>query len=269
MRTYSGDQMAREIILADQNRRMERLLQSWDKEIQAAFDHLKTEGVRIAQEHSVRAAEDGRRAAQEAADAALTSSIASYLEGLAGQAKGNDTSAVSVPTGIRVASSLFAGPPLAEINALLSQVEKDVTTGADDSPQALAQESAAWALGHGLMPHPGDLATLLGTAGVDDAWASRFKSIGDALDGLEGKSFKNSQLKAHVAHEQFSLLKDHVNVLQSYSAERLVGLVAQPGNLGATLGAITIAPPSQSQNASRARMPDKEFNRMLDNLFGR
>lgn len=253
-----------------QSRNMERLLRAWDAEIEAAAEHLRKEAVRIANEQAARALEQSKAQAQEAADAALTHSISSYLEGLAVQAQSNDASAVSIPSGVRVASTSFAGPALTEISALVSEAEREIGEGRFDSATESSQRSATWALEHGLMPHPGDLGRLVAASGVDASWGERFSQLGAKLDNIDaGASVRHGQMKAYLAHEKLGALQDYVNVLGAFGGGRVVGLVSNPASLGG-IGALSGTPPTSSQSGgARGKMPEREFNKMLDNLFGR
>lgn len=227
-----------------QRQSMERLLRAWDEEIEAAkLAHL----------------EIVRRQAREDAEAAcLAQAVAASLEGLLEQAEGGaDEAAATIPEGVRVASTVVGGPSIAALSALISEVHE-----ADRSVHA-AQRSAAWALGHQYIPHPGDLAEILGQLGVDAPWAARFRENGNKLDALGAEAFRNPQLQAFTGAQRLDLLRDTVRLLDAYSPDRTLRLVARPGSLLELPGRVG-APPAA---AAGDRTPSKRLNRILDSLF--
>jgi hypothetical protein len=262
---YTQTDMARDVARSAASRNVDQLLKAWDLEIQAAFEKLRKKGAELDQQKRAENAEQRRLLAQEAADRALGEAVGNYLEGLANQARSNDSSAVTVPSGYRAASLVLSGPPIADIHALIGNILEDIVDGRSDSPSR-AQQSAAWALGQGLSPHPGDLAAILDGAGADQAWSSHFREIGAALERVDAARFKHAQLQGFTGHERINLLQEHVSALKAYGSDRLVDLVTRPASL--TGGTRAPADPPATQ-AQRGGMSGNEFNRMLDDLFGR
>jgi hypothetical protein len=242
--------MLREIDEA-QARSMELLLQGWQREIEA-HEHTLVEARRRAVE-------------QQAQDAAISSALASFLNGLVDQAKSGDDVTASIPTGFRVASESICAPSASAISALISEV-----AAADDPVAAEAQRSAAWAVSNGFVPHPGDLATIMRSTGIDDAWAQRFEHNGKQLEQLE-PTVKNPQLSVFIAATRLDIVKDTVRLLDAYTPERTLKLVGNPQSLLETPG--KVGSPSASSGlsggggAANPRMGRGAFNRMLDGLF--
>ena len=193
--------------------------------------------------------------AQRAADQALGHSVSSYLQGLVAQAESNDASAVTIPTGIRVASTTISGPPLGEIEALIADVQGEVREGKSDSPTQRARQSAAWALGHGLMPHPGDIARLLGGQG-NKGWAKQFGETGRKLDRFAEAGVGNAHLRALNAGERLDVMDGYCSLLAQYGADRLMDLVS---------GKKHEPPPPPDPKQSGMRRA--ELDSVLDQLF--
>ena len=239
-------------------------LAAWGRELEAnreaLFEQQKRYHAEADQAGQARRAEQ----AQQAMDAALDARVESYLEALLAAAS-DPGSKVDVPDGVRVASGAIAGPSIPDLSALLSQIEavdagdaKDAVGGVDGA----AQTSAAWALGHGLMPHPADLSTLMKAHSLDGNFAARLDDIAGSLSKVESQSFKHPQLKVQAGAERLETLKGYVDTLTSYGSGRLVKLVADPGSL---LG--TVEPPLGAGSVRGRGMPERQFNSMLDGLF--
>lgn len=242
-------------------------LAAWGRELEAnreaLFEQQKRYHAEADQAGQARRAEQ----AQQAMDAALDARVESYLEALLAAAS-DPGSKVDVPDGVRVASGAIAGPSIPDLSALLSQIEavdagdaKDAVGGVDGAAQTSAT-SAAWALGHGLMPHPADLSTLMKAHSLDGNFAARLDDIAGSLSKVESQSFKHPQLKVQAGAERLETLKGYVDTLTSYGSGRLVKLVADPGSL---LG--TVEPALTASSVRGRGMPERQFNSMLDGLF--
>ena len=229
-----------------QQKSMEALFRGWEQEIEA---HQK-------------ALEEAHRKAmeQQAQDAALSASIAVYIQGLYEQAQGGRDVSGSVPTDIRVASTTIAGPSMAELNALIS-----ASGTVDDAVVDQAQRSAAWAVSHSMVPHPGDLGAILTRVGVDEAWAERFNELGAKLDQLGDAHFKNPQLQVHIGAQRLHAVGETVRLLNEYTPDRTLRLVGNPTSLLDLPG--KVGAPSASAQSPGAKMGASRFNKMLDGLF--
>lgn len=192
---------------------MRRLFDAWDKEIEASYQALLKEN----QKKNEQAARDG----------ALAASIEVYLQGLLSQAQTGDDVTTSIPTGIRVASSLTSGPSSSALAALA-----DAVSEADDLVIDPAQRSAAWAVGNGFMPHPSDLASILDRLGLDAEWSGRFAEVGDKLDRADRTFGPHPQLKAESGQQKLSALGELKGLLEGYGPDRLFRLVSDPKSLG-------------------------------------
>ena len=146
------------------------------------------------------------------------------------------------------------------VESLLDRVEDEILEGALDSPLAKSDASIRWALGHGFMPHPGDLAQSMNRHGLDAEFAHRFADLGQKLEQLGDKAFRNPQLQGVVGHEKVGLLKEQVALLGAYTPERLVSLATNPASL-------RDRPTPVLPTAAKGALKPTEFNRMLDKLF--
>lgn len=227
-------------IYEQQQASMRRMLEAWDQELEAQAEAFrKAEIVRAAQDAV--AAQDAR-------------ALEVYLAGLVAQAKAGHDVSVSIPAGIRVASDIAMAPSAAELEALLDAV--------DDAEAAFtldAQRSSAWALGHGFMPHPGDLGELMRVGHVDAPWAERLHDLAAMLDRSAARPHQPLQLALHQAQDRVVALKDQVSVMKAYGADRTLALVRDPRGLGADL---TRPVPAPARAGGRTGM--EALNRALD-----
>ena len=218
---------------------MRRLLEAWDKELEAQAEAFKKAQI--------------VRAAQDAVAAQDARALEVYLAGLVAQAKAGHDVSVSIPAGIRVAGDLAAAPNMAELESLVDAI--------DDSEAAFAQaqRSSAWALGHGFMPHPGDLSELMRGGHVDAPWAARLAELAAAPDAAAPRRGQAPQLALHMAHDRVVTLKDQVSVMKAYGPDRTLALVRDPTRLG---GDLNRAVPSPPRATGRAGL--EALNRALD-----
>ncbi len=257
-RLYSGADMARDLQRQAQNESMRHLLTAWDKEIEAAFEHLRQQAAEQAQVQKAEASEARRKRSLEAQDRALAAAVSSYLQQAANVAEDGGLPTLSIPTGYRAASLVLAGPAVGEINALLSDIQHELKDRGDD-PALSAQASATWALGAGLAPHPADLATILGAAQIDPSYGERFEDLARQLASLEGPQPKHGQLKGFAGHQKIDVLQDHVKVMGAFGAPRLINVLGHPASLIGTTA--TNAPPT------RGVVDRKVLDGVLDKLF--
>lgn len=224
---------------------MQRMLEAWDKELDA-----QAEAFREAAK---------KQAAQEAVQGQNAAALGVYLEGLIAQAKGGSDISVSIPSGMRIASHLAFAPAAAELESLAD--------AANDSEAefAHAQASAAFALSHALMPHPGDLEALMRGAKVDAPFADRLNAIATQLDRLDRAPTQHPQMAAMAAQDRLLSLKDQVGVMKAYGAQRTIELVKNPLKLGASLNRAVPGPP-QSRGP---KMGHAALGKVLDGLFKR
>jgi hypothetical protein len=226
-------------IYEQQQASMRRMLEAWDKELEAQAEAFKKAQI--------------IRAAQDAVAAQDARALEVYLAGLVAQAKAGHDVSVSIPAGVRVASDVAVAPAAAELEALLHQIDDS------EAEYTRAQRSSAWALGHGFMPHPGDLSDLMRGGRVDAPWAQRLADLGAALDAVAPRPHQPLQLSLHQAQDRMVALKDQVSVLRAYGPERTLNLVRDPTRLGPDLNR---AVPAAPRAAGRAGMD--ALNRALD-----
>ena len=188
------------MIYEAQQASMQRMLEAWDRELEA-----QAEAFREAAK---------QKAAQEVVAAQNAAALEVYLEGLVAQAKGGSDVSVSIPSGIRVAGNLACAPSLAELESLVDEID------ATEANYAIAQRSAAWAIGHGMMPHPGDLAEIMNGVNLDAPFASRLSDLAGQLDKIDAKASGHPKLALLGAHDRLSTLQDQVGVMKAYGGER-------------------------------------------------
>ena len=248
---------AQQMIEASASQAIDALLKSWDKELDAAFEAIRKRGAELEQLKHAEAASARRALSEQAADEVLASAVRHHLQSLAIEIEAGHVA----PAGCRAASMLLAGPPVGDLSQLIAAVQAE--TGEELAEEAIhpAQNSIAWALSEGLPPHGHDIATLLGRADTDTAWAKHFSTLARRLEG-DGPGFKNPQLQGHTAHGKMDALAEHVHALSTFGTQRLVNLVVDPRRLSGTQAGPVTSP-------SRTSLSPPAFHAMLDGLFGR
>lgn len=230
-------QMLRLQIEEAQQQALNRLLEAWDKELQAAAELF---------------AEQKRKKQIADADQALESAAAErHLAGLVAQAVAGADISISIPSGVRVATDLVSAAVDADLSALLLR-----SLGDADLPQD--QRSVAWAMGHGMIPHPGDLASIMDRRGLDGSWAAHLHELGQKLDAMGPKPLPQVQLV------KLDALHGVVGTLKAYPADRLLGLAVMPEAISATS-----AKPAKEQLLSPRRVPPVVLAKALDALLAR
>lgn len=240
----STNELLRELYQAQQAS-MQRMLEAWDRELDA-----QAEAFREAAK---------KQAAKDAIAAQNAAALEVYLEGLVAQAKAGADVSVTIPAGIRVASQIANAPSAAELEALLDEIDDS------EASFASAQRSAAWALGHGLMPHPGDLSSLMRAGRVDAPFAERLEGLAGQLERLDATPTKHPKLAVLAAHDRLFALQDQVGVMKAYGPERTLDLVRQPGRLVGNTQSPLPNPPSQRG----PKMGRQALDRVLDGLFSK
>ncbi len=246
---------------------MERLLESWDRQIAARAKELERINQQKTQEALAAAAlnrleqRSGRRrellehhhSSGRRRDAAKAGSLELTLLGLAGRAAAGEDVSASIPTGVRVAAD-FGGTTPAAISALVAEVRS-----ADEPVRDDRQRSALWALGAGLMPHPGDLAHLLERSGRDPAWRAELAVLCERLDNAHpARGPLPVSARMAVASERLGALRAESQLLTAYGPERLLTLVVRPHALETNLS----SPPPGGPRMGRAAL-----DAVLDGLF--
>lgn len=220
-----------------QQQALNRLLDGWERELEAAALAFQ---------------EQKRKLAAQAVEQQLESAAAErYLNGLVAQAAGGADITVSVPSGIRVATDLVSAAVDADFKALLNH-----SLGDPDLPND--QRSVLWALGNGMMPHPGDLATMMDRRGIDQPWADHLRELAVRLDGLGPKPLPQLQT------QKLDVLHGVVGTLRSYPADRLLGLAVAPETLGGSVKSAGKEPPLNPR-----RVPPVVLATALDRLLAR
>ncbi|MBI4819506.1 MAG: hypothetical protein HY791_24755 [Deltaproteobacteria bacterium] len=196
----------------------------------------------------------GREQVEHLADAGIANSVASFIQGMIANAEANDSTAISVPVGIRVASNSIAGPAIAGIEAALDRVSTAILEGDDDVERAKA--AVSWGLGHGLMPHPDDLATLLrATPGAGRGWGDKLDQLSYHLSAIDQRSFANTQLQSINGQDRIEIIRNEAKILADLGPDVLVSLLRKPE--------ATDVPPAPMDPAQFARL-----NWILDQLWG-
>lgn len=210
--------------------------------IESLHTHFDTEGSEIDSVHATFAAAKHfanvkqnavqeralRERAQIAADEAFAQSLAGMIRSLVAQAGDADVSTITIPTCARVASSVIQGPPLAAALELLAGAIAESTASTEAELPAQSRRSAIWALGKGLMPHPGDLATLLNKAGTHSATAREFEAVAKDLDALDGKRSSIPRLQGFVAKDRLQVLDRYREQLGAFGPASLIDLLCRP-----------------------------------------
>jgi hypothetical protein len=228
------------------SRRMDEMLRAWDKEIQQEFEALREDEKKHEIERDQQTQVELHRAQQEAADLALDAAVANALQNAITDSKGGEKS-LTIPTGVHVASTTIHGPGV-DLAALREELDDDRDTLIDSAKSQQARDSAMWALGHGLMPHPGDLSTLLKSAHVDQDYAGRFDNLKLELNKIDRDSQnRNPQIQGYNAHQRVGVLNELNEALASFGAQRLVALIVRPSRLQ------TIAPAGALPSLDSAR----------------
>ncbi len=202
-----GRQSAMQLVYEAQQKNIERMLDAWDKEIDAAIE--------------AQIAASKKRAKAEAQAAA----IEGQLQGLIAQAQAGHI--VTIPTGIQVASSAISVSVGDELAAL-----HDVLEDLVDAPPEV--RSAAWSMTNGFLPHPSDLAVILFKNELDSAWAQAFGNLGHSLNLIDDRSSAHPQLAAQNGLHRLAELKVHQDLMRNYGGTRLAQAVLQPHLLKGT-----------------------------------
>jgi hypothetical protein len=230
-----------EMLYEAEQRSMARLLEAWDRELEAqAAAHRE-----VAQ----------RQAQQALADAVEASAFEARVRGLLSQAKGGAD--VSIPSGMRAASTLAAAPCDAGLDALLATVDQ-----AEDDCAAAERRAAAWAMRSGFVPHPSDLAAAMTARGVDAPWAEAFAALGQRLAALDATPRAHPRLAMQGASERVDVVRHEVQLLRAYTPERTLALVTAPRSLVTSLAE---RPPAPGERAPR--MGAQALGQVLDRLF--
>lgn len=209
-----------QLVYEAQQKNIERMLDAWDKEIDAAI------------EAQIAAAK--KRAKAEAQAAA----IEGQLQGLIAQAQAGHI--VTIPSGIQVASSSISVSVGDEL-AVLHDVLEDLL----DAPPEL--RSAAWSMTNGFLPHPADLASVLFKNELDSAWAEAFAGLGHELKNIDAKPSAIPQLAAQNGALRLGVLKQQQDLMRNYGGVRLAQAVLQPHLLKGTQAPLSPSVKSDSQ----------------------
>lgn len=238
---------------------MTALLDAWSKEIAAAAEAAAERKHQAAGQEAERRADQAAQvrrdiSAQLAADLQERSSVEARLYNQVQQAQAGYDISISVPEGVSVASTLIVAANDAELFSMFTEL-KD----ADDHQVRDAQHSAAWAMQHGLVPHPKDLGTIASHFEGDRDWGQRFADLGARLDALVTPAKSHARIQADLGGARLDLVKSTVAALGDYGPARAATLVKAPQTLG-TLGAAPTVP-GKAPGMDRAQL-----RRVLDTL---
>lgn len=244
--------------------RMAALLDAWNQQIEAAAEAAAERKHAVALQEAAHrdevAAEDRRRlAAQMAADAIEAGHAGQRLYNQMQQALAGYDVSVSIPNGVAVASAAILAVNDAELMTMFDRVHDADTQHVRD-----AQHSAAWAMKHGFVPHPNDLATIARPFEADAAWGAKFGALGAQLDSLVVPPQAHARIKADIGGARLDVVKATVDALAQYSPGRAITLVRAPMDL-AKMGTA----PSVSAGAKPVSVPTdrRDLSRVLDRVF--
>lgn len=206
------------------SKNMQHLLNSWDKEIEAAEKASRERAKQINAEKSQEAQQAARENYQENLVQAETSRLLHYVTGALNHAEANESISVSIPSGVQVASQAIVAPQVGELLEAISDLRAEVNDN-DDLGVSQEQYSALWAAAHGFAPHPQDIAALLRSHPQSEAWAQKFDKLSDALASSKPAEKQPGQLQGYLAHREVDTLRAHVQQLQLLGSKNLTGLL--------------------------------------------
>lgn len=251
---------------------MKAILDGWDKEIARTQLALEEAAKKAAVDAVEKAAHDRAELSKElqarigqdrldrsaSNDQASAASIESLLRGLVANAEAGADVTISIPSGIRVASTM-GGTSASELSALATEVFH-----ADEEPTARSdgQRSALWAVTHGFMPHPVDVATVMTAVGRDPSYSGRLNELGRVLDAIPQGRVGPLKFRALAATQRLERLSELRQLLSSYGPRRLLTLLARPFDLHEDA-------PDAPAFGAQPQMGHEGLGQVLDALFPR
>lgn len=259
MALLSVNQSAFAAVLEAESKRMEQLFRAWDQEIERGFEALREQ----AKQHNAQKLTEYTEAQRAYHQDQAGDIAASVLLQRLGHAEvlAEAGLAVSVPDGLKVASALVRGPALGEIATLAAELHEELGKPADKDADARAQASVAFALEHGLLPHPGEVGRLIDALGIAPDKAKELTTLGAKLDRASEASFAHPRLRYQGASEQLDVLRQTRTELQAMGGETLLKLAYRPEALrGQPL-------PQATATNAQTGMSRPAFDQLLTSLF--
>lgn len=246
-------------IIEAESKRMEQLFRAWDEEIQRGFEALREQ----AKQHNTQKLEEYTRAQRQYHQDQAGDIAAAVLVQRLGHAEvlAEVGLAVAVPEGLKVASALVRGPALGEAATLAAELHEELAKPGARDELGRAQASVAFALEHGLLPHPGELGRLIDALGVAPDKAKELTTLGARLDRSSEPGFSHPRLRIEGASEKLDVLKQTKSELQAMGGETLLRLAFRPESLRGQ--ALPYAPASTAQGG----MGRAAFDQLLTSLF--
>lgn len=246
------------------SKNMERLLDSWDKEIEAAEKASRERAKQVNAEKSAEAQQAARENFQENLLQAEASRLLHYVTGALNHAEANESISVSIPSGVQVASQAVVAPQVGELLEAISDLRAEVFDN-DHLDVSQAQYSALWAAANGFAPHPQDIATLLRSHPDCEAWAQRFDDFSVRLESSQKKEKQPTQLQGHLAHREIDTLRSHVQHLQALGPKNLSLLFCAKPSESLGLGSLpkkaTVNQPTSAAKSASLQTVLNDFNR--------
>jgi|GEM_PF-5393113 len=211
------------------SKNMERLLDAWDKEIEAAEKASRERAKQIHAEKSKEAQQAARRNDQETLIDAEASRLLHYVTGALNHAEANESISITIPNGVQVASQAIVAPQVGELLEAIGDLKAEINDN-DDQIIDRAQYSALWAAAHGFAPHPNDIADLIRAHPEGEAWAKRFVDFSQNLKAAQRTENQPGQLQGYLAHKEIDTLRSHVQHLQALGPKTLSGLISTKPN---------------------------------------
>ena len=218
------------------SKNMERLLDAWDKELEAAEKASRERAKQIHAEKSKEAQQTARENYQENLIDAEASRLLHYVTGALNHAEANESISITIPSGVQVASQAIVAPQVGELLEAIGDLRAEINDN-DDQIINRAQYSAVWATAHGFAPHPRDIADLVGAYPKGEAWAQRFAELSQNLQTAQQTDKQPGQLQGYLAHKEIDTLRSHVQHLQALGPKTLSKLISTKPNRPLQLGA--------------------------------
>lgn len=264
MALYSISQNAFSAIIEAESKRMEALFRAWDQEIERSFEALREEQKKLNTTKLQESIAASREQAQEVAASIAASVLLQRLSGAEVLAESSGL-AVSVPEGLKVASMFVHGPSLSELSGVAAELQEELQAGGLRDRSRHAQASLAFALEHGLLPHPSELGRVIDELGISPEKAKQLIGLGDQLDRASHQNFSHPGLRFAGAQKTLDALKQTKDEVTAIGGESLLKLALRPESMrGQTL---PYNPPGAQSLASGMSKP--AFDQMLTGLFAK
>ncbi|MEE2903944.1 MAG: hypothetical protein VYC39_16575 [Myxococcota bacterium] len=218
------------------SKNMERLLDAWNKELEAAEKTSRELAKQIHAEKSKEAQQTARENYQENLVDAEASRLLHYVNGALNHAEANESISITIPSGVQVASQAIVATQVGELLEAIGDLRAEINDN-DDQIINRAQYSAVWATAHGFVPHPRDIADLVRAYPQGEAWAQRFAEFSQNLKTAQHTENQPGRLQGYLAHKEIDTLRSHVQHLQALGTKALSKLISTKPSTALPLGA--------------------------------